>query len=224
MASAGTGAGQSLSALSTALTVLLPICAVASLIFAAALFNRADLLDDPLNASFTEAEDADNAVAGGIVIFFLATLATGVVWVIWQFRHAKNARALGQPSGELGPGWAIGGWFIPLASWVLPQLQLMQAAKASDPTGRRSVPPLVFVWWGLWAAGGLLFLISGRFGGEELDGFATQSDIEDFQSADQMAALGSLVLAAAAIAGMLLVRTLSARQQAALRARGQLPG
>ena len=45
--------------------------------------------------------------------------AIGVVFIIWQFRHAKNAQVLGARGG-LGPGWAIGGWFIPLANYVLP--------------------------------------------------------------------------------------------------------
>lgn len=213
------GTAQPLGGLAKALGVLLPITGVLSLVFAYALFSRANLLDDLLSASFQELQDADDLAAGTLLLFGMGTIATGVVWIIWQFRHAKNARLLGQTSG-LGPGWAIGGWFVPLLGVVLPQLQLFQAAKASDPAGpgRDAVPPVVAVWWALWAVGSVLGGLSGRYTGQnEIDNFG---DISDFQQADRLASFGALALAASAFAAMVVVRTLTARQQEALRARG----
>ena len=43
----------------------------------------------------------------------------------------RTPRSLGV-RGASGPGWAIGGWFIPLANFVLPGVQLFQSSKASD--------------------------------------------------------------------------------------------
>jgi hypothetical protein len=217
-----TGArGESLSALATATMVLLGISGLVSLGFAAALFSRASLLDDPLGASFQELQDADDLAAATAGFFLLSVVVTGILWVIWQFRHARNAEVLGQGGEGLGAGWAIGGWFIPVGNLVIPQLQLFQAAKASDPEApaRRTAPAVLLVWWALYAIGAVLSFLSGRYGGDDVDQF---QDIESFQSADRMAAVGALVMAAAAVAGILTVRALTARQHQALRARGQL--
>jgi hypothetical protein len=202
--------------LATALSVLLAITAVAALLLALAFFNRASILDDPFGASFDELQSSDDAVAGGGGFLILGLLVTGIVWLIWQYRHAKNARALGQTDG-LGPGWAIGGWFIPLGNWVIPQLQLKQAAEASDPSGARKAPPIVIVWWVLWVVGAVAGFGSGNRGEEEISSI---DDIDSFQSADQIAGASLFVFLAAAIAAIVMVRTLSRRQHEAAAARG----
>jgi hypothetical protein len=61
------------------------------------------------------------------------------LFITWQYRHAKNARLLGQQGG-LGPGWAVGGWFIPLANFVLPAVQLF-GASAMSATGPTAAEP-----------------------------------------------------------------------------------
>ncbi len=88
--------------------------------------------DLPQRLFTTDVQDADDAVGAGVGFFGLVALAIAVVFIIWQFRHAKNAERLAGPL-PLGPGWAIGGWFIPLGNYVLPQLQLYRSAAASDP-------------------------------------------------------------------------------------------
>jgi hypothetical protein len=214
-------AAQPLNGLATALTVLLVLTMLAALAAAAALFNRASLLDDLFSTSFQEVQDADDAVAGTIVLFALLFVATGIVWIVWQFRHAKNARLLGQSDG-LGPGWAIGGWFIPFGNLVLPQLQLLQAAKATDGGGRAGgqAPPVVIVWW-------VLFVISGLVGGfnrnsSDTDVFDDANDIEQFQTNDQVAAVGMLLFVVAGVAAIVMVRRLTARQHSVLGERGLL--
>lgn len=202
--------------LATALSVLLAITAVAALLLALAFFNRASLLDDPFGASFDELQDADDATAGGAGLLVLALLVTGITWLVWQYRHAKNARALGQTDG-LGPGWAIGGWFIPVANWVVPQLQVKQAAEASDPTGARKAPPIVIVWWVLWVIGGIAGFGTRSRGEQEITSI---DDIESFQSADQVAGASMFVFIAAAVVAIVMVRTLSRRQHEAFAARG----
>ncbi|RZQ63434.1 DUF4328 domain-containing protein [Amycolatopsis suaedae] len=65
----------------------------------------------------TEAiERADSSVAVWEACFVLLNLATGIVFIIWQHRHATNAVALRGPLG-LGPGWAIGGCSFPSPTW-----------------------------------------------------------------------------------------------------------
>jgi hypothetical protein len=212
---------QPLNGLATALTVLLVLTMLAALAAAAALFNRASLLDDLFSTSFQEVEDADNSVAGTIVLFALLFIATGIVWLVWQFRHAKNARLLGQSDG-LGPGWAIGGWFIPLGNLVLPQLQLRQAAKATDGGGSAGgqAPPVVIVWW-------VLFVVASLVGGvnrnsSDADVIDDLNDIEQFQTNDQVAAVGMLLFIVAGVAAIVMVRRLTARQHGVLGERGLL--
>ena len=207
---------QPLNGLATALTVLLIVTAVAGGALALALFNRAAVLEDPFGATFDEVQGADDAAAGTAGVFLLGLLATGVVWVIWQHKHAKNARVLGQTEG-LTPGWAIGGWFIPIGNWFLPQLQLKQAAEASDPTGAGKAPPVLIVWWVLWVVGSLAGYATRN---NDLDETASLDDIESFRTADQVAGASMLLVIAAAVAAIILVRSLSTRQQQSLAARG----
>ena len=110
-----------------------------------ALANRASAASRTAGSPFQEVTDADALAAGAAGLYLLAFLATIVLWMIWQYRFAKNAEALGKRDG-LGAGWAIGGWFIPSANLVLGPLQLAQSAKASDPDappGQGRVPGIL---------------------------------------------------------------------------------
>src|SRR4051812_33982811 len=93
----GPGAGnpfKPLKGLSTALMILLGITALAAIFAAVAFFNRASAIDDFFNSSgsfgdLQKLKDADDQVGAGSGLFSLAALATAVLWIIWQFRHAK---------------------------------------------------------------------------------------------------------------------------------------
>ena len=215
----GGGQAKSLSGVATALWILLIVVAVAALAVAGALNNRATVLDDS-GASFQDVTDSDDLAAGTAVIYILAFIATVVLWLIWQYRFAKNAEVLGKREG-LGAGWAIGGWLIPIANLILGPLQLYQSAKWSDPEspGRPGrVPGLVIAWWVLWVGQGLIGFGSGRFG------FSTEAgndvDIDEFRASDQLGSFGAVVTAAAAIVAIFMIRELTRRQREALAARG----
>jgi hypothetical protein len=210
--------------LATALSILLGITGIAALAVAGALSNRASVLDDPFS-DFQKVQDADDLAAATAGLYGLGLIATIVLWLIWQFRFAKNAEALGKRDG-LGAGWAIGAWFIPLANFVLGPMQLQQSAKYSDPDappGQGRVPGVLIGWWILWVAQALVGVGSGRFGfgNEELN---SVEDIEDFRSSDQLGAVGALVTAVAAVLAIVMVRKLSQRQHQALANRGMPVG
>ena len=71
-------------------------------------------------------------------------IAVFVLTIVWQWRLAKNHQLLGRPDTAFGPGWAIGAWFIPLANFVIPILQLrdplegLPARPAAGVAGRGS--------------------------------------------------------------------------------------
>src|ERR671910_436204 len=121
-ASPSSGSGRrSIRGLATALTVLLCVIAAIELIAAMTLFYRSSLLFDAAEGDLpgaSEADAVDAGVAGSVVLHALLALATGVVFIVWQYRHAKNAEILGQ-SGGLRAGWAIGGLVLPLPHLVL---------------------------------------------------------------------------------------------------------
>jgi len=78
------------------------IVALVDVVAAAALFNRAGLIEDLVTSDppgFTELDDADSAVAGALIIHVLLMLTLAVVFIIWQWRHAKNAETLGARGG-----------------------------------------------------------------------------------------------------------------------------
>jgi hypothetical protein len=216
-----------LKGLATAVTILLAITGLCSAVGLFAFLHRASVADD-LTRLFkvTEAQQADDRVRATMAFFQLSLLATGVLWIIWQFRHAKNAQALRGNYG-LPPGWAIGGWFIPLGNFVLPQLQLLQAARASDPdlpagqpASSGSVPGVVPVWWAAYDGAAVLFAI-GALVRPNLNDFAP--DIDRFVQADRLSALAMALYVLAAILGIVMVRTLTARQERAMASIGSSP-
>jgi hypothetical protein len=186
---------------------MLPLMALAAAGSTVALLRRAALLGDPDDTSLEDAATADDLVNGIGALGAALLLATGVVWIIWQFRHATNAALLGR-SG-LASGWAIVGWFVPLANLVLPQLALASAARAG---GRRArAVGALAAWWATSAVAYALFVVGTvlRPGDEDI------GDLDTFQLADRLVAAGAAMAVVAALLAVVVVRGLSADQAAA---------
>ena len=163
------GPMRSLRGLWIGLVVLFALIGVADIVAAGAFWNRAGLIDDVVNGNFPDGGallDADDAVQGAIVAHSLLLITLAIVFIIWQFQHAKNAQAMGERGG-LGPGWAIGGWFIPVANLVLPGVQIHQSSRLSDlavvrqPGTKGKGSGIVIVWMVLLALASLVFVIGG---------------------------------------------------------------
>jgi hypothetical protein len=222
---------QSLEGLALAVQILLGITAAICLFGVVAFAARASVLDDFLNSdgglnfsSLSDLSDADDTVAAAVSFTLLGVLATGVLFIIWQFRHAKNAEAMGGKHG-LGAEWAIAGWFIPCANLALPAVQLFQSSQASDPALPPQAPaergrstPLVIFWAIAFGVGSALFSISRAMFPDE-DEVALDIDrAQDGVSADNLGAAGYLILVVAAVLGAVMVRQLSRRQAAKAQA------
>lgn len=87
------------------------------------------------------------------IAFLVPVLATTVLLIIWMWRARKNLDAFPNAEQGMGAGWAIGGWFIPLANLVIPYRVMANIARAS--LRRARTPALVWVWWLSWIAGGI---------------------------------------------------------------------
>jgi hypothetical protein len=84
---------------------------------------------------------------------FVSTVGL-VLIIIWQWRSAKNAEALGRTGARFTPGWSIAGWLIPFANLVIPYLIMQDLWRASDPQAEPGIgwrrlkgAPLVAQWW-----------------------------------------------------------------------------
>ncbi|MGH9113983.1 MAG: DUF4328 domain-containing protein, partial [Acidimicrobiales bacterium] len=211
--------------LATAAAILVGLMALVALFGVGAHIRRANLIDRSFSdggVSFDELSDADALVGGSAVVYALGVLVVAAVFITWQHRHAVNAESLAGSSSGLGPGWAIGGWFIPCANWLLPPMQLFGASRASDPAlapgaaaGRGRGSPIVVVWAAMFILGGALVGVgSVRFPDE--DEVGVFSDVEAYASeaasADRTVAAGFVLLAAAAVLAAVMVRSLSRRQ------------
>lgn len=172
-----------LAPLAAILTGLFTI--VAAAVAAATLAGPAWLADEP-----SQVDDFGIAVALAALIVVVLTM---IFFVIWQHRHAKNARLLGHRAG-LGPEWAVAGWVIPVGNFVLPGLQLYSASRFSDPAvaaGQQGHgQPIVWLWMLVFDVGWVLAIWTP---------------------------LGGLVLAAAAVLALVMVRQLSELQEQAIR-------
>jgi hypothetical protein len=149
-------------------------------------------------------------------------LATVVLTFIWMQRIAANHRAL-QRTGTWGPGWAIGGWFLPpLVLYVIPFLMLRELWRASDPEvpvgsdawKQSPVSPIVPTWWVLYGLAPLgLAVIQGVQAVQT--GFAGDArDLAELlDDSFTITIVASLVTLAGAISWVLLVRALTDRHR-----------
>ncbi|TDC49920.1 DUF4328 domain-containing protein [Jiangella ureilytica] len=203
----------SLSGLRTALTVLLGVAALIGLVTVVASGVRIRVVGDFIagSADVERLDAADDLVVISGWLWILIVLAIAPVFIVWQYRHARNARVLGSTSW--GPGWAIGGWFIPIANFVLPVRQLWVASKFSDP--RQNGAGIVIAWGITWA---ITTTVSRAAGRQETN------TLEDFRSMDTTSLVGGVLGIAAAGLAILMVRELTRKQETMLSERLALLG
>jgi hypothetical protein len=174
----------------------------------------------------------------GTQIFFLAVVGIGVLFVLWMWRAARNNESFGRP-GALGPGWALGAWFIPLGSLVIPAIQLQQLWRGADgsvPRGdvawrNSSSSGLLWVWWVSYVIGQTLvlfgFTLLGRAADEQgrIAPADLLADLPDVHTGITLFVAGEALLVLAAALGATMVIGLTRRQESAATALGPaLPG
>ena len=155
------------------------------------------------------------------------SIAAAVLVIIWMFRIAKNHRTL-RRVGTWGPGWAIGGWFLPPLLYIIPTLMFRELWKASDPdvpvggdwkSGRTS--PLVWVWFVLYSLVPVILLFAQ--GGDTLGSLGGSEDqlAEQLTGSQTSVVIATAVTIAGAVAFVALARALTSRHR---RLIGESPG
>jgi hypothetical protein len=88
------------------------------------------------------------------MLWALGSLVAVVAVAAWLYRSARHAVRLG---GVLAwsRGWAVGGWFVPVANLVIPYLVVRDVRRGSGPAPR----PAPVGWW--WVSVLATVLLSG---------------------------------------------------------------
>ena len=214
---------RNLGGLKTALTWLLALNALSTVFVVLALLKRLGTLDDLEDRGFTfdtiaKDEDARDLVLSSLGLFLLLALVTGIVFIVWFFRAAKNSEALGRQRPRFGAGWAIGGWFIPLANLVIPVLIAQDLWRGSDPSVPRGddrwrIAPrsaLVGWWWALLIVSRVSLFI-GR------DDTNENERISAIRGGINGSLVAQVLTVAAAVLAILVVRRITERQEECLR-------
>ena len=151
------GAPSAPSGLSTASQILIGISGLLALIAAGTLVYgftvSLSVISDGYYGSGSDRADIASAVISVMNgLIWALNLATGVVFIIWFYKSSKLSAILAPRRQSMGPGMAIGGWFIPFAYLVIPRLIMGGIWRASEPL--RDAPPirkprtlLVTFWW-----------------------------------------------------------------------------
>ena len=144
----------------------------------------------------------------------LAYLAAAVVFIAWLYRAYRNLPALGSAQLRFRPGWAIGGWFVPIMNLWRPKQIMNDVWRASDPRNpsgqavwRHGRVPAVFqVWWGS-------FVVSNWAGTAAYLVWREADSVGEVRACIVVAGLANVVELAAAACGILVVRRATARQE-----------
>ena len=166
---------------------------------------------------------ASDAAAVGIGLFSLIVLLLlygswipGIVFFcMWLHRVIRNMPWIGAPDRRWTPGGAVVRCFVPGLNFVHPFFSVADAWKASDPStlraeqairNSRSVPPLLAAWWGTYIGGRVVSIFSSQL--------VNSSDASTVVVGAFIDMFANVVIAAAAFLAILMVRQVTAAQDA----------
>jgi heme/copper-type cytochrome/quinol oxidase subunit 2 len=215
---------RSLRGLTTALTWLFSAHIALTVILIIGVFNHLRVLGDEEVLGVvrdTEAVNDANALPAVMILLSgVVFIAIFVLLIIWLYRAAKNNEALGRQNPRLGPGWAIGGWFIPIAWWVIPFIILDDVWRGSDPSIPRGDPSwrrsstLGAIW--AWLVTAVIFIIPSGIASSTGDVRADEP--EKVRRDDILRIIGAVGAIVAAVLAIVVTRRIAARQEECLRA------
>ncbi len=102
-----------------------------------------------------EPHEAGPAEAALLLIQVVIFVAGAVLALRWVYLASSNARALGAEDMMVGPGWAVGWFFVPLLNLFMPYLTMRELWKASarpEDWQLEPAPAAIGLWWALWVA------------------------------------------------------------------------
>ena len=154
----------------------------------------------------------------------VATMAAGVLTIIWMYRIARNVRAFGRQT-TWHPLFSIFGWFLPpFFLYVIPLLILREQWKASDPAPdedteswkRSPENPVLWGWFVFYGLVPFLFFLTqiGSVAGAGVGTGDIETIAESLDDVGVLALLSAVSIIGAAICWILFVRQLTQRHAA----------
>lgn len=163
--------------------------------------------------SEAEVDAAQAVVVTTSIVWWLLAAVTAVVFIMWQFRHAQNAKNFGAVGGLSHPAWAIGAWLVPFANVILGPRQLYRSR--APGVGRETLVVRVLTWWAMAVvSAGLAFWLGSRIW---VDDAQHRYDFLRNSTADYLFAIAVLIGVVAGMFAIYIVRTLSRRQDDAIQ-------
>ncbi|WP_377270621.1 DUF4328 domain-containing protein [Peterkaempfera sp. SMS 1(5)a] len=128
-------------------------------------------------------------------------LVAVVLFILWFRRSRRNAEEFKPHTAAYAPGWAAGGWFVPVAMWWIPRRVAVDICRAStdDTTPDPGSSSLVNAWWAAWLAH---------------QGTAVAISWTDHQDSLAVVALVQMLNVSAAVLAVLLIQHITALQRA----------
>jgi len=189
-------------------------------IIGVALFLVFDGLDI-INISEGRPQDALYTAEGlvallGLLAYVGSFIPAVVFFCMWVHRVVRNMPALGSPDPRWTPGGAVGRSFIPVMNLWHPLYSVLDVWRGSwagrrwvDVSARKAIaaPFLIVAWWSSWLGARLVSWIGSILGR------ANPNDVPIQVTSIGIDAIGNVVLVAAAVLAILVVRDVTARQE-----------
>lgn len=221
-----TGAISRVGGLARAIVVLTTIVAAATVLTTLLTVGVTGDASDFLAGQTSEDEfrDALAPLTAVQTLAGAATLATGIVTVIWMYRIATNVRAFGRQT-TWHPLFSIFGWFLPpFFLYVIPLLVLREQWKASDPAADdgtdswKRVPdnPVLWGWFVFYGLLPFVFFVAqiGSVAGAGVGTGDIESVAESLDDVGTLSIVSAVAVVGAAICWVLFVRQLTRRHTA----------
>lgn len=108
-----------------------------------------------LDSSIGEVSFVQSVVAITGLVYTVCLLAALLCNAIWFYRASANAAAIDPNPDRISPGWTVGWFAIPIASFWMPfraakQIWLTSVERNRDLSAQ--VPGWVLMWWMAWLA------------------------------------------------------------------------
>ncbi|MFF5934366.1 DUF4328 domain-containing protein [Streptomyces sp. NPDC012508] len=158
--------------------------------------------------------DLNVAYSMGFTLF----VATGIVFIVWFHRLRRNAEVWAGDLQSRKPGWAVGGWLVPIGNLWIPQGVAADIWRASRwrpyaADGARELA-LLNAWWTVWVADIVVSRIASLL-------YKRAETPDAYVTASSWSLTGYVLDIFAAVLAILFVRRLTSMQHA--KATGMIP-
>ncbi|MHC4755351.1 MAG: DUF4328 domain-containing protein [Planctomycetota bacterium] len=182
-------------------------------------YRQFNLLNDIKNGAYSSQEqmqadayenDTRHTIIG--ICQFGVAIITGISFLVWVHRANYNVRKLGAQNMKFTPGWAVGWFFVPIASLWKPYLVMKEIWENSrEPNDHdRSGITLLNIWW-------MLFLVSIIFTNVASKASVRAEEIEEIMRSTMLLIVADFLGILVAVAIFALVSMIYSMQMSRVR-------